>query len=138
MSVEEVWLAPLWMPREADHRGLLSVVLARLRMKDWRFSSRERLSLMLSLRATRRTLFRLSFAAKADLEPPKDECVGGRGKSEGCMLRTLVASVSKDTQLLLSNVASNPKLRTFRRLASRLGLRLAPPRPIPSPTSSSD
>lgn len=138
MSVDEPWPFPLCTPSEADHKGLLNVVLARFLMNDWRFSSRERSSLMLSLRATKRTLFRFSVAARADLDPPKDECVGGRGKSNGCILRTLVASVSRDTQLLLSSVASNPKLRTFRRLASRRGLRLAPARPIPSPTSSSD
>lgn len=83
-SMSDVELCPLprWVPIVADQRGLLSVVLARLRMNDCRFSCMLRSSLALSstvrsllalsLRATKRTLFRLSVPARNDLEPTND------------------------------------------------------------------
>jgi hypothetical protein len=116
-SVVEPWPLRLWSPSEAEKSGLLKVVLARFLMKEMRFSSKERSSLMLSLRATMRRLFRFSVPASIDLEPAMDVCVGGRGK--GLMLSTLVASVANETQLLLSIVASRPRLRAFRRLSTR-------------------
>jgi hypothetical protein len=137
-SVVEPWPLRLWGPSEAEKSGLLKVVLARFLINDIRFSSKERSSLMLSLRATMRRLFRFSVPASINLEPATEVCVGGRGKSEGRMLSTLVASVANEPQLLLSIVASRPRLRTFRRLSGRRGLRLAPSRPIPNSTSSSD
>lgn len=151
-SMSDVELCPLprWVPIVADHSGLLSVVLARLRMNDCRFSCMLRSSLVLSsivrslllvlsLRGTRRTLFRLlSAPTRNDLDSTNDSCVGGRGKSEGRVLSMLVPRVVNEPQLLLSIVASNPILLAFRRLSARWGLRFAPLIPIPRPTSSSD
>lgn len=149
-SMSDVELCPLprWVPMVADQRGLLRVVLARLRMNDWRFSCMLRSSLALSsivqsllalsLRGTRRTLLRLSVPTRNNLEPTNDSCVGGRGKSEGRVLSMLVPRVVNEPQLLLSIVASNPMLLAFRRLPARCELRFAPLIPMPSPTSSSE
>jgi hypothetical protein len=106
-SMSDVELCPLprWVPMVADQRGLLRVVLARLRMNDCRFSCMLRSSLALSsivrslllalsLRGTRRTLFRLLSAPTRNvLDSTNDSCVGGRGKSEGRVLSILVPRV---------------------------------------------
>jgi hypothetical protein len=155
-SMSDVELCPLarWVPMVADQRGLLRVVLARLRMNDCRFSCMLRsslalssivrslllaLALALSLRGTRRTLFRLLSAPTRNvLDSTNDSCVGGRGKSEGRVLSMLVPRVVTEPQLLLSIVASNPILLAFRRLPARWGLRVELLIPMPRPASSSD
>lgn len=150
MSDVELCPLPRWVPIVADQRGLLKVVLARLRMNDCRFSCILRSSLALSsivrslllalsLRGTRRTLFRLLSAPTRNvLDSTNDSCVGGRGKSEGRVLSILVPRVVTEPQLLLSIVASNPILLAFRRLSARWGLRLALLILMPRPASSSD
>lgn len=125
------------------NKGLAQLVLARLRMNDCLFSCSDRSSGMLSLLPTSLILPRFSASVResvgTDLIPPKVERVGGRGKSDGFVDRTLVPLVLKDATLLPSGRVECPRLLNafLCPLAPRelcLGNILTPPVSIPKPT----
>ena len=79
------------------------LLLARLRMKDWRFSARGLSSVMLSLRSTMRMLRRLSTSWIDSVGMRRDlrfARLGGSGKSEARVDSRLVPWVLKEPPLL--------------------------------------
>ena len=99
--------------------GLWMLVLARLRMKDMRFSSMGRLSAMLSLRLTSLMLLRLSASVKdkvgIDCDKACTDLVGGLGKSEGLVDNTLVPLVLIVAWLLRASDIEGTRLLPPRR-----------------------
>ena len=91
-------------------------MLALFRMKDCRFSCMDLLSATLSLRSTRRILFRFSDAVSPgiDLEPNVDR-VPGLGKSDARVDNKLVPLVLADAILLPSTTVDIPILLRARR-----------------------
>lgn len=87
--------------REEKNKGEMMVLLARLRIKDWRFSARGLSSVMLVLRLTRRMLRYLSMARSEGAGTEwRWAILGGSGKSEARVERRLVPWVLKEPPLL--------------------------------------